>query len=90
MKTTLIHLTLFYPVIRSSRPWVFYKKGVLKDFPKFTGKHFCRALFFNKITAQRPATLLKKRIRNRCFPMNFVKFLKTTFYRTPPATVSVL
>ena len=25
----------------------------------------------------RPATLLKKRLRHRCFPVNFVKFLRT-------------
>ena len=31
----------------------------------------------------RPATLLKKRTWHRCFPVNFVKFLITSFYRTP-------
>ena len=36
---------------RSSRPDVFYKKGVLRNFTKFTGKHQCQSL--------RPATLLK-------------------------------
>ena len=30
--------------VRSSRPEVFYKKGVLKNFAKFTGKHLCQAL----------------------------------------------
>ena len=34
---------------RSSCPEVLYKKGVLKNFPKFTGKHLCRSLFFNKV-----------------------------------------
>ena len=28
---------------------------------------------------KRPATLLKKRLWRRCFPVNFVKFLKTPF-----------
>ena len=28
-------------------PNVFYKKGVLKNFEKFTGKHLHRSLFFN-------------------------------------------
>ena len=28
-----------------------------------------------------PATLLKKRLWHRCFPVNFVKFLRTPFYR---------
>ena len=30
-----------------------------------------------------PATLLKKRLWHRCFPVNFAKFLGTIFYRTP-------
>ena len=34
---------------RSSRPGVFYKKGVLINFAKFTGKYLCQDLFFNKI-----------------------------------------
>ena len=33
---------------RNSCPEVFSKKGVLKNFPKFTGKHLCQSLFFNK------------------------------------------
>ena len=33
-------------IFRSSRPEVFCKKGVLKDFAKFTGKHLCQRLFF--------------------------------------------
>ena len=61
---------------KSSRPEVFFKKGVLKNFTKFTGKHLCQSLFFNKV-AGRPATLLKKRLWHRCFPVNFVKFLRT-------------
>ena len=28
---------------------------------------------------QRPATLLKKKLWHRCFPVNFVKFLRTPF-----------
>ena len=46
---------------------------------KFTGKHLRQILFFNKAAGLRPATLLKKRPRHRCFPVNFVKFLKTPF-----------
>ena len=33
---------------------------------------------------KKPATLFKKRLRYRCFPVNFAKFLRETFfYRTP-------
>ena len=46
----------------------FKKKGVLKNYPKFTGKHLCQSLY---------STLLKKRLWHRCFPVNFTEFLKT-------------
>ena len=36
-----------------------------------------------------PAILLKKRIQHRCFPVNFVKFISTLFYRIPTAAASV-
>ena len=35
--------------VRSSHPEVFCKKGVLRNFAKFTGKHLCQSLFFNKV-----------------------------------------
>ena len=41
----------------------------------FTGKRLCQSLFFNKVAALRPATLLKDRLCHRCFPVNFSKFL---------------
>ena len=40
---------------------------------KFTGKHLCQSLFFNKVEGLRPATLLKKRLWHSCFPVNFVE-----------------
>ena len=33
----------------------------------------------NPILFNRPATLLKKRLWHRCFPVNFAKFLRTSF-----------
>ena len=35
-------------------------KGALRNFAKFTEKHLCQSLFFNKVAGLRPATLLKK------------------------------
>ena len=73
-------LTYGYSVkYRSSRPDVFCKEGVLRNFTKFKGKHLCQSLFFNKVADLRPATLLKKRLWHRCFPVNFVKFVRTLF-----------
>ena len=58
---------------------VFCKKSVLKNFAKFTGKHLCQSLFLNKVAGLGPATLFKKRLWHRCFPVNFMKFLRTPF-----------
>ena len=49
-----------YNGYRSSCPEVFCKKGVLKNFAKFSGKHLCQSLFLNKFAGLKPATLLKK------------------------------
>ena len=64
---------------RSSQQRRSIKKGVLKNFAKFTVKHLCQSLFFNKVVGLRPATLLKKRLWQRCFLVNFAKFLRTPF-----------
>ena len=34
---------------RSSRPEVFCKKDVRRNFVKLTGKHLCQRLFFNEV-----------------------------------------
>ena len=48
------------------------KKDVIRNFAKFTGKHL-----------KRPATLLKKRLWHRCFPVNFAKFPRAPFLQNP-------
>ena len=58
---------------------MFYKNSDLKNFSKFIEKRLCQSLFFNKVLGLRSATLLKRRLWHRCFPVNFVKFLRTLF-----------
>ena len=55
------------------------REGVLRNFVKFTGKHLCQSLFFNNIVGPRAASVLKKRLWHRWFPVSFAKFLKTPF-----------
>ena len=55
--------------IQKQPPEVFLK-GVLRNFAKFTGKHLCQSLIFNKVAGMRPATLLKRRFWRRCFPVS--------------------
>ena len=37
------------PIDRSNHPEVFYPKLILKNFPKFTGKHLCQSSFLQKV-----------------------------------------
>ena len=74
---------------RSSHRRCSVRKGVLRNFAKFTGKHLSQGLLFNKAAGLRPATLLKKRLWHRCFPVNFATSKNTYFYRTLPVAASV-
>ena len=59
--------------IEKQPPKVFYKKGVLRNFAKFTGKQLCQSLF------------IKKETLAQVFSCEFCKISKHTFsYRTPP------
>ena len=62
-------------------PEVFFKKEFLKNFTKFKGKHLCWSFFFNKHLGLSPAILLKKRLQQKCFSVNFVKFSRTPFLK---------
>ena len=47
-------------LFRSSRPEMFCKRDVLKNFAKFTAKHLWQCLFFNKVAKQPPEVFCKK------------------------------
>ena len=44
-----IRIFIFSLDYQKQPPEVFCKKDVLRNFTKFTGKHLCQSLFFNKI-----------------------------------------
>ena len=71
--TTLNHRkeskSLHIWINRSSCPEVFCKKGVLKTFAKFTGKHLCQSLLFN----------IKETLA-QMFSCEFCEILKNTFF----------
>ena len=70
---------------RSSRPKVFCKKGVLRNFLKFTGKHLCQNLFFNKVVILILINFIKNQTLAQVFSCEFCEISKNAFfYRTPP------
>ena len=64
---------------RSSHWQCFVKKDALRNFARFTGKHLCQSLFFNKVVGLRPTTL-KMRLWHKCFPVKFAKSPRTAFF----------
>ena len=49
--------------------------SIFKNFAKFTGKHLCWSSFFDKVAGCVLAQV--------SLYVNFAKFLRTPFYRTP-------
>ena len=63
---------------RSSRPDVFCKKGVLRNFGKFTGKDLCQSLCFNKVAGQ-ACNFIKIKTLAQFFSCEFCEISKKTF-----------
>ena len=68
-------------------PDVFCKKGVLRNFTKFTGKHLCQSLFFNSVAGLRhysalyclhPSCAIKI-----CWKRNRVFTISNSYYAVP-------
>ena len=54
-------------------------KKVFLEISQNSQENTCQGLFFNKVEGLRPATLFKKRLWHRYFPVNFAKFLSISF-----------
>ena len=75
------------------QPEVFYKKSVLQNFGKLTGKHFYWSLLFNKVVSLTPGILSKREALTKVFSFQFWKIFKKAFYRAlrvPPSVVTLV
>ena len=57
-----LNQTVTFLVPEAATGGVLLRKGVSRNFTKFTGKGLCQILFFNKSAGLKPATLLKQRL----------------------------
>ena len=72
---------------RSSHSEVFCKRSVFKNFAKFTGKHQCQSLFFNKVAGR---NFIKKETLAQVFTCEFFEIFKNAFLCRPsPVAASV-
>ena len=83
---TMSSQTLKVALLRSNHRKYSVKKGVLRNFVKFTGKHFYQSLFFNKVKA---CNFMKKENLAQVFSCEFCEISKNTFFTEHPlATAS--
>ena len=76
----LQYLVPFSPQVscfRSNYQRCSVKKDVLRNFAIFTGKYLCQGLYFNKVADA--CNFVKKEALTQVFPVNFAKFLRTSF-----------
>ena len=61
---------------------VFCKKGVLRNFAKFTEKHLCQVLFFTKVAGLGPRACnsFNKETLAQVFSCEFCEISKNTFF----------
>ena len=52
------------------------KRGVLKNFAIFHRKTLVLESLFNKVAGLKACSFIKKRLQNRCFSVNIMKFLR--------------
>ena len=77
----------FFAVFRSSHQSCSIIKDVLRSFAKFTGKHLCQSLIFNKVVG---LFLLKKTVA-QVFSCEFCEISKNTYFTEHlPATAAVI
>ena len=74
-------------LMQKQSPEVFHKKSVLRNFAKFTEKHLCQSLFFNKVAGLRQ---LCQRLWHRWFAVNFAKCLRTPFLQNTSGRLLLL
>ena len=78
------YLTTLIEVVSQVRTEAYLEPSLSYTISFFTRILFLRNYFCKKAPSQmiglRSATLLKKRLRHRCFPVNFAKFLRTPLF----------
>ena len=75
--------------IQKQPPEVFCERRCSWKFRKIDRKTPAPESLLSKVAGLRHANLLKKRLAHRCLPVNFAKFLRIPFYRTPLLAASV-
>ena len=68
----IFHIFAILILSKSSHPEVFCKRGVLRNFAKFTGKHLCQSLF----------NFIKKEALAKVLSCEFYEITKNTFFHT--------
>ena len=75
----IVSALLLSSAYRSSHRRYSVTKSVLRNFAKFAGKHLWQSLLFDKAADLEACDFIRKGLWQRCFPVNFAKFLTIPF-----------
>ena len=77
LTTHVVYISTFYDLAffksKSSHRRCSVKKNEFLKTLQNSQESICARVFLSKVAGLRPATLLKKRLWDRCFPLNFAK-----------------
>ena len=68
-----IEIRIMERIFQKQPPELSHKKAVLKNFTIFTRKHMLFESLFNKVVGLQACNFIKKRLYERCFPVNIAK-----------------
>ena len=91
-KLHLVFLPGLLTLFQKQPPEMFCKNDVPKNFAKFTGKHLCQSLFFNKVAPLSLTTSLKikETLEQVLYCESCEIFKNVFFHRIPPVAASVV
>ena len=83
----VISLEIYYALVRSSRPEVFCKKCVFRNFAKFAGNICARVSFLIKLQAETCSFIIKAALA-QVLSCEFCEISKKTYFYGAPAVAA--
>ena len=68
---------------------MFFKNGILKIFLNIHRKTPVLKSLFNKVAGILACNFIKKKLQQRCFPVNIAKFVGTVFFVEKPLVAAL-
>ena len=79
-QSVFLKITYFHAQKQPPEVFLFYKKGVLRNFARFTEKHLCQSLFLLKFIRPQACNFIKKETLTQVFSCEFCEIFKNSLF----------